>query len=124
MEHQLQKLGRLIHQAKIAFIALSILNVAFLLFEDCVLSEKMITVAWSGVLMISIKSLNNSMKDILILLMLLLISLNLFLLMFDIEFFIRQSFGSLIEFISLAFFFKRVIREEGKLQTLESRVYP
>ncbi|MBB3698596.1 hypothetical protein KMW28_15435 [Flammeovirga yaeyamensis] len=124
MEHQLQKLGRLIHQAKIAFVVLSILNVAFLLFEDCVLSEKMITVAWSGVLMISIKSLNNSMKDILILLMLLLLSLNLFLLMFDIEFFIRQSFGSLIEFITIAFFFKRVIREEGKLQTLESRVYP
>ncbi|OHX68179.1 hypothetical protein [Flammeovirga pacifica] len=122
MENHLQKYVHLIKVSRLALIAFILLEVLFIYFSEILFSELLIKLSWIGVLTISSYFLMNNPFGVLFLLILMIISLNLFLVFNDLEFFLDHLIISCTEVLGMLYLIRKINKQEVVLDDSETQI--
>ncbi|MBB6459911.1 hypothetical protein [Flammeovirga kamogawensis] len=119
LQSQLKILGVITNKIKYIFIALAIINLLFLQVEKASFSEKIVAGALSLLyILMSFKSTEMT-KEVVLLMVTVIVFYNVFLFKIDIEYFMRQAFGSFSELVVLGYYLKKYIDVEQKIDRIE-----
>ncbi|NME70612.1 hypothetical protein [Flammeovirga aprica] len=111
LQEKLKKYGQKMNQIKFILLGLGVLNFILMDIELATFSEKVITTLMSSIYVFAALRAQN-MKDTLFLILTIVLVSNVMIGILDMDFFIRQSLGSLVEVVVLSYQLMGLIKEE------------